>query len=320
MKYLIAYATLLIAPLAVLHAAEFYIAPNGNDTNSGAKEQPFATLERARDVVRELNAAKKYPAEGVTVWVRGGVYLRERSFDLDARDSGLAGAPVVYAARPGETVRFVGGRLIPAAAFHAVTDRAFLDRVISHAARRQLLQADLKALGITDYGELHPMHAVDFGSRTHYLPSPMELFIDGKAATLARWPNRNDQTPMLGLVESAIQNLEHDEKGGVTQYSSITLKDVPTKSWGTDGDGDYPALFPQQAIAHMSEWGTLDDAYVVGGLVRAYANTHRKIASVDAKSGAITFATPVKVWPTYKDTAKWFYFSNLPEELDEPGE
>ena len=320
MKYLLALASLLFAPLSALHATDFYIAPSGDDANPGTKELPFATLERARDAVRELNAAKKYPAEGITVWLRGGVYQRERSFDLDARDGGQASAPVVYAASPGETVRLVGGRKIQASAFHPVTDRAFLDRVVSHAARRHLLQVDLKALGITDYGELQPIHALDFGSRTHYLPAPLELFIDGKAATLARWPNRNDQMPTLGLVESAIQNMEHDEKGGATQYSTITLKDVPIKPWGTEGDGDQMALFPQQAIAHMSEWGALDDAYVVGGLIRAYANTHRKIASVDAKKGTVTFSTPVKVWPTYKDTAKWFYFSNLPEELDVPGE
>ena len=261
-----------------------------------------------------------YPAEGVTIWLRGGLYPRNQSFDLDGRDSGQPGAPVVYAASPAENVRLVSGRVIPASAFHAVTDRAFLDRVVSHAARRHLLQADLKALGITDYGALHPTHAVDFGSSTHYLPAPMELFIDGKAATLARWPNRNDAVPFLGLVDCAVQNMETDANGGAREYSTISLKDVPAKPWGYGDQGDYPALFPQQAIAHMREWGALDDAYVVGALIRAYAHTSRKIAAVDAKQGAISFATPVKVWPTYKDMAKLFYFSNLPEELDVPGE
>jgi hypothetical protein len=201
-----------------------------------------------------------------------------------------------------------------------VKDTTFLDRVVSHAARRHLLQADLKSLGINDYGELHPMHAVDFGSSTHYVPAPMELIIDGKAAILARWPNRNNNIPFLGLVDCAVQNMEKDEKGNPIQYSSITLKNVPPKSWGYGDQGDFPALFPQQALAHMAQWGTLEDAYVVGGLIRAYAHTSRKIASVDATKGIITFTTPVNVWPTYKDMAKLFYFSNLPEELDVPGE
>ena len=127
---------LLFASVVPLRAAEFFVAPDGNDAHAGGKEKPFATLERARDAVRELNAAKKFPTEGVTVWLRGGVYLRERAFALDARDSGRPGAPVVYAAAPGETARLVGGKIISASAFRPVTDRAFLDRVISHAARR----------------------------------------------------------------------------------------------------------------------------------------------------------------------------------------
>ncbi len=310
----------ILASALAVQATEFTVAPNGNDSGPGSKEQPFATLERARDAIRSLTATGTYPKEGVTVWLRGGVYERDRPFELDARDSGQPGAPVVYISAPGEIARLIGGRQIPASAFHPVTDRAFLDRVVDHAARRHLLQVDLKALGIIEYGELRPIHALDFGSNSHYLPAPMELFIDGTAATLARWPNRDNKTPALGLIESAIQNMEHDEKGGATQYSTMSLKDVPIKPWGTEGDGDQLALFPQQAIAHMLQWGPPDDAYVVGGLIRAYANTHRKIASLDAKKGTVTFDTPVKVWPSYKDTAKWFYFSNVPEEIDIPGE
>ncbi|MEI7948151.1 MAG: right-handed parallel beta-helix repeat-containing protein [bacterium] len=310
-----------LLPLAALSATEFYVAPDGSDSGSGSQTRPFATLERARDAVRELNIAKKYPADGVTVWLRNGVYLREKSFDLDARDSGQAGAPVVYAAVSGETVRFVGGKVIASSAFQPVTDRAFLDRVISRAARRHLVQVDLKALGITDYGELKPMHAVDFGSSTHYLPAPLELFIDGKAATLARWPNRNDATPFLGLVDAAVQKYTLDEKGRTNSYSTLMFKDVPTSSWGYTHSGDYPGIFPQQALmAHVAEWGPLDDTYIVGGLVRAYSHTSRKIASVDPAKGLLTLATPVNVWPGYKDMARMFYFANIPDELDAPGE
>ena len=110
----------------------------------------------------------------------------------------------------------------------------------------------------------------------------MELSIDGKAMTLARWPNRNDADPLLAIVEHAVQNMEKGEDGITNQYSSITLKDVPLKPWGSTGDGDRLALFPQQALeAHAKKWGSLDDGYVVGGLIRAYASTSQKIASID---------------------------------------
>ena len=312
---------LLICLCAVQsEASELFVSPKGKDADAGTKSAPFATLERARDEIRELKLAGHYPSEGVTVWLAGGVYLRDRSFDLNTQDSGTAEAPVIYAAVPGETPRLIGGKIISASAFHPVTDPKFLERIVSHAARRHLLQVDLKAIGLTDYGVMQPMHAVDFGSRTHYLPAPLELFIDGRPATLARWPNRNEANPMLGMIENAVQDMEFDAKGGAVQYSKITLKDVPANSWGSGKDGDYPAIFPQQALSHMAEWGKLDDAYVIGGLIRAYASTSRRIEAFDAKKGTVSFSTPVRVWSTYKDEAKWFYFSNLPEEIDAPGE
>jgi len=320
MKYLSALITLLLAPIYALAGTELYIAPHGNDSNNGTKSAPFATLERARDAIRAIKAAAQYPADGVTVRLAGGIYLRDHSFDLNEKDSGTAEAPVVYTAATGEHPRLVGGKIIPASAFHAVTDEAFLSRIVSHAARRHLLQVNLKALGITDYGVLQPMHALDFGSPTHYLPAPLELFIDGNPATPARWPNRNEANPVLGVIENAVQEMQRDDKEGAVQYSEITLKNVPANSWGSGKDGDFPAIFPQQALTHMAEWGPLDDAYVVGGLIRAYASTSRRIESFDAKKGTVLFSTPLRVWSTYKDEAKWFYFSNLPEEIDSPGE
>ena len=43
----------------------YYVAVNGNDENSGTKEAPFATFERARDAVREQ--IQKGLTEPVTV-------------------------------------------------------------------------------------------------------------------------------------------------------------------------------------------------------------------------------------------------------------
>ena len=55
----------LLFTLNCSFAAEFYMAPNGNDTNSGTIDQPFATLARAQDAA----------SPGDTVWIRGGEYI-----------------------------------------------------------------------------------------------------------------------------------------------------------------------------------------------------------------------------------------------------
>ena len=91
----------------MLLAAEFFVSPQGDDTATGTKEKPFATLKRARDAVRALDAK-----EPVTVWLRGGTYFVEKPVEFTHEDSGTAACPVTYAAVPGEKPIIHGGRVI----------------------------------------------------------------------------------------------------------------------------------------------------------------------------------------------------------------
>ena len=73
-------------------AHEYWVSTTGNDADAGTQDEPFATLERARDAVREARKAGP-PAACVTVWLRGGVYRMDKTFELGARfrHSGRAG-------------------------------------------------------------------------------------------------------------------------------------------------------------------------------------------------------------------------------------
>jgi parallel beta helix pectate lyase-like protein/GDSL-like lipase/acylhydrolase family protein len=96
----------------------FYISPDGDDlcdglapeAVAGSKQGPFATLEKARDAIRE---ARKLSVNGCfRVMLRGGIYYLAQTFELNAIDSGTEGNPVVYAAYPGEKPIISGGRKI----------------------------------------------------------------------------------------------------------------------------------------------------------------------------------------------------------------
>ena len=89
-------------------ASEFYVAPDGRDTNAGAQDAPFATLARARDTVRALKRGGPLPDGGITVWIKGGVYRFDTTLELKQEDSGTAGAPITYRAWVGENVVFDG--------------------------------------------------------------------------------------------------------------------------------------------------------------------------------------------------------------------
>ena len=134
-------------------AAEFYVAPEGDGANPGSAQKPFASLTRARDAVRDLLRREGVPAKGVTVTVRGGEYRLTQTLELGAADSGTENAPITWRAAPNESVSLLGG--VRLTGFRPVNDEAILGR-LAPEARGKVLAVDLKALGVTDFGEIGP--------------------------------------------------------------------------------------------------------------------------------------------------------------------
>ncbi|MBD3322478.1 MAG: hypothetical protein GF350_15355 [Chitinivibrionales bacterium] len=103
MKRTAAAIFIVCAALVHINAVELYVSPDGDDANPGTKDQPFLTLEKARDYLRSIGPA------GNTVILRGGDYFRENTLSLDDRDGGAEQQPVVWKGMPGEDVRVFGG-------------------------------------------------------------------------------------------------------------------------------------------------------------------------------------------------------------------
>ncbi len=80
--------------------ADFFVAPAGDDSRSGAKDQPVATLAAARDAARKAGAGPH------RIVVLPGEYCLEKTLELDARDNGLTleaaatNSVVLYGGRP----------------------------------------------------------------------------------------------------------------------------------------------------------------------------------------------------------------------------
>lgn len=89
-------------------AADFYVAPNGSDSDPGTERAPFATLARARDAVREKKRA--VPAHDYEVVIRGGLYRVQDTVVFSLADSAADGRTITYAAYPGETPVFTTTR------------------------------------------------------------------------------------------------------------------------------------------------------------------------------------------------------------------
>ncbi len=268
--------------------AVYYVAPDGDDTAPGTRERPFRSLERARDAVRELKRhGNGLPPSGATIFLRGGIHLRTASFELTAADSGTPDTPIVYTSKPGETATLFGGRVLPRGAFTPVAAPAVLERVICTDARNRLLQCNLEAQGISEFGQLH--------RRGFAIPTPApppELFIDGQRMTLARYPNEGrlhiDRVTDKGPVRG---DSDFNQRGGTFTYRD-----------------DRPTL-----------WTRAEEVWLNGVFSKDWIWSFNKVAKIDPEAKAITLAYG-EVDGLLNWRRDFFHAENLLEEIDVPGE
>jgi hypothetical protein len=93
-------ALLLFLP-GVSGAVDIYVSKGGNDKNQGSRQKPLATIEAARNKVRNIRGP-------VTVFIRGGIYYLNQPVVFSLPDSRKPGEEVVYKAFSGEHVTISG--------------------------------------------------------------------------------------------------------------------------------------------------------------------------------------------------------------------
>ena len=160
----------------------------------GTSAGQIPTLEQARDQARPLIA----DGHAVTIEIAGGDYPLDRALELGPEDGGSEQAPVTWCARQGEFVRIMAGTLLQG--FEPVTDEAILEQLPKNA-QGKVVQLDLKAAGVHDYGQP--------------VAGGLELFIDGVPQTLARWPNVGFDriTGLVGGDPVDVRGTKGDKRG-----------------------------------------------------------------------------------------------------------
>ncbi|MCX7872392.1 MAG: right-handed parallel beta-helix repeat-containing protein [Verrucomicrobiae bacterium] len=96
----------------------FFVATNGNDKWSGKlpkpnpdfTDGPFATIERARNAVRQFKSVASNTNINPKVWIGGGIYFLTRPIELTGEDSASDGLTIHYSAMPDEKPIISGGR------------------------------------------------------------------------------------------------------------------------------------------------------------------------------------------------------------------
>jgi parallel beta-helix repeat protein len=260
--------------------AEIFVSTKGKDSNTGSMRNPFATLARARDEVRALR--KRGVAGPIAVSVMPGRYVVHKPLDLSTEDSGSALGPVIYRAQKKGTAVFYGGKQLYG--FEAVTDKVILRRLPAES-RDKVRQCNLKALGIEDFGRLEVR-----GFAQPPSPPTLEIFVDGVAMTLARWPNKG----FVGIKKLI--------KSG-------------SKSAGE------PSIFEYDSDRHEL-WTDAADGWLFGYFHFLWADATIKIGKIDPSTRTLTTAEPYHYGGRGMSIRQGiqYYAFNLLEEIDMPGE
>jgi hypothetical protein len=276
-------ATAIAASFA-LGGVDVYVAPNGDDSNNGSAQAPFASLAAARDALRNVRAAG-VPAGEMTVWIADGDYRLETPLIFSTDDSGTAEAPVVYRAATQGGARLFGGDVLPSSGFAPVSDASVLERLPENA-RETVQRIDLKAIGITEYGELP-----DNFEGAVALP---ELFFNDARMNLSRWPNEG-----WAEIESVV------ESGA-----------APWRNYSSDALGSFICKDDR-----LYRWTNAPAVWLEGYWCFDWACATIRVGGMKPEQREITLASPHVYGIGSGNKAERRYRAiNLLEELDEAGE
>ena len=274
------------------YPATFYVSLDGNDEWSGRLAEPntektdgpFKSFQKAQRTVQVYRSSAEFDGQPTVVEVCPGTYELESDIQFTAADSGTENAPVIWrgtcsktdANKPVTLLR--AGRSLKGSV--PVTDESVRNR-LKEEVRDKILQIDLKALGIEDYGTLDGKDNV-------------ELFVNDEPMMISRYPNAGF-VKFNEVVYDGNETFALDDTRGVVHGKIIY-----------DDDTDH------------SVWNQEKEIWTLGYWCWDWANSRQRIAKLDTDRRMIELAEPDHGYG-YR-AGQYFYAYNLLCEVDMPGE
>lgn len=294
----------LIFALACFNAysLEIYVTEDGKDTGFGTLDSPFATIEKARDTLRESGLLGK---EVNQVWVGPGTYRFTKSLTFGAEDSGSEEFPVTYRSEP-HGARLSGGITVLPSAFAKMTSKDSIARV-NPGATGKVLELDVERLGV-EHIAAYPNVFQDNGGI-------LELFVGGKRLPISHYPNDFGGMKMKKVLDT----------GGGPQGKGEE-KNPPKKADEPPSNGTFQYRKEHQA-AHERWARSVDRGVWMKGYWRVvWENAAIRVGSIDTGNRTVTFAARIsngigsKYHRPEGSGEEVYWVMNLLEEIDEPGE
>ena len=285
---------------------DFYVSTKGNDENSGTKDSPFLTIEKAVEAVRNTDKTGK---NGITVCIEGGEYCVS-SLSLTKEDSGTEECPVTYCSYNGDVI-VNGGITLDSDDFKNVKDYPEIAEKLSADAQKNVVVVDLTkapySLTSDDWGKIYAVgsyHTADSYDGDYAGPLYCELFVDDIRQTVARYP------------DNEYLYTEEVVKTGLGKESDGSLTEV--KDWDKirNPEPDIYKVNPELA-KRISGWSNLDDVWMFGYWKYDWADASTPIGSFDKDTRELS-PRFVSLYGTKTEAP--YYFFNVLEELTAKGE
>ncbi len=280
-------------------------------TEGGVRDKFFASVAELPDEMTVIhpfnvnafaksneNTVHVYPGESIQkavdslkgklggkVILHEGVYMLTEGVKITEEHSGTDTSPFIITAAEGETPIVTGSTKIPYESFGPVTDEKILKRLKSEV-HDKVLVSDLKALGITDYGELGHNNAT--------------LTFNNIKKTIARYPNEGEK-----LI---VMSKEILDPGG-HEGASPTSRSRPGNDPFEIGISDDRCL----------EWEFNEDIWLFGALYAEWGRSYANIAEFNRERHSMRSKKNF-YWGVHYEPNNDYYFFNVLEELDVPGE
>lgn len=209
-----------------------------------------------------------------------GDYYITESVHMDKTNSGTRYAPLVIRAQNNGKVRLIGGVKVDPSQCQSVTDPAILERVPDETAARKLMMLDISTL---------TENIPDMQDTT-----PLEIFFDSTALTRSRFPNKDDGD---GYLRSE-KILAASEENYQTEPATFTYTD----------DIDRALRWSEESM---------NDLYILSYLGFDWYSDLLRVTAIDPVNRTVT----TEIGGTYlPKEGNRFFFLNLLEEIDQPGE
>lgn len=296
-----------------------FVSTEGKDSNKGTIDSPFATLEKARDEIRNIKNTSGLPQGGITVFLRGGEYSRLNTFELGEQDSGTVDAPISYRAYADEKVILTGGKTISAKSMQQITDQSIIDKLPTES-KNKVVVVDLSAIGITkeQLGRLNYPGAYssyingnDSGHKFYpEFPLASELYMNDSVMKLARYPNE-------GFI--TIEEVVH--QGALPGYWMADLKNDPSYIKPEDRDPNDTFIIRNNDI-RIQRWTQANQARMYGYWAYGWADQTVDIKEIDVRQKTISSKQPScwAITTNGEHGGSYYFVYNLIEEIDTPGE